>query len=307
MSVKDLIKDDRYYRPEIKFNFDAAPIANSLLKNIKNSKEGNEAITYTRRSIGNRIEEYGKIKSENIDPYLSANLNKDLLLGALSTQQKEAYFEDSIKGNKTGDYTGSEEQNQQIYNALSNEIKNKLLNLEFEHKDITSTVNKENKEKIDLVSAQNEFKAYTKNIDGIKNYLIDKQLELGDEIKDGTKPGSIVVTKNYKDKEGNDLSQSYELDFTNKETWRFIVGGQIKKDLRKFYGGSQPITEQLGQFNIDQAYDNFMKEIKNITPTKVKFNPDTGEFEEKNNVEKAFEMDIPFLQQLKQIGKKVNN
>ena len=132
-------------------------------------------------------------------------------------------------------------------------------------------------------------------------------MELGDEIKDGTKPGSIVVTKNYKDKEGNDLSQSYELDFTNKETWRFIVGGQIKKDLRKFYGGSQPITEQLGQFNIDQAYDNFMKEIKNITPTKVKFNPDTGEFEEKNNVEKAFEMDIPFLQQLKQIGKKVNN
>ena len=307
MSVKDLIKDNRYYTPQVKFNFDAAPIANSLLKNIKNSKEGNEAITYTRRSIGNKIFEYGKIKSENIDPYLSANLNKDLLLGALTTQQKEAYFEDSIEGNKTGDYTGSEEQNQQIYSALSNEIKNKLLNLEFDRKDVTQIVNRKNQEKIDLVSAQNEFKAYTKNIDGIKNYLIDKQLELGDEIKDGTKPGSIVVTKNYKDKEGNDLSQSYELDFTNKDTWRFMVGGRIKNDLRKFYGGSRSITDQLGQFNIDQAYDDFMKEIKNITPTKVKFNPNTGEFEEKNNVEKAFEMDIPFIQQLKQIGKKVNN
>lgn len=307
MSVKDLINDDRYYTPKIQFDFDATPIANSLLENIKNSKEGNEAITYTRRSIGDKVFEYGKIKSENIDPYLAANLDKDLVLKALTKEQKEAYFEDSIEGNKMGDYVGSEEQDQQIYNALSNEIKNKLLNLEFDRKDVTQIVNRKNQEKINLVAAKNEFESYTKNIDGIKNYLIDKQLELGDEIKDGAKPGSIVVTKKFKDEEGNDLSQSYELDFTNKETWRFIVGGQIKNDLRKFYGGSQPITEQLGQFDIDQAYDNFMKEIKNITPTKVKFNPETGEFEEKNNVEKAFEMDIPFLQQLKQIGKPIRN
>jgi len=298
MSVDDLIKDNRYYTPDIKFNFDATPIANSLLKNIKNSKEGNEAITYNRRSIGNRIEEYGKIKAENIDPYLTANLNKDLILGALSKQQKEAYFEDSIEGNKIGDYVGSAEQDQQIYNALSNEIKNKLINLEFGHKDITSAVNKQSKDRIALESAENDYKSYTSDINGLKNYFIDKKLEFGDEIKDGTKPGSVVITKKFKDENNKDVSESYEIDFTKKETWRFIVGQQMKNDLRQFYGGSQAVTEQLGQFNIDQAYDNFIKQIKNTT---VKFNPETGKIEEKNNVEKAFEMEVPFLQQLKMI------
>jgi len=298
MSVKELVKDDRYYTPDIKFNFDATPIANSLLKNIKNSKEGNEAITYTRRSIGNRIEEYGKIKAENVDPYLTANLNKDLILSALSKEQKEAYFEDSIEGNKMGDYVGSTEQDQQIYNALSNEIKNKLLNLEFGHKDITAAVNRENQEQDNLLSAQRNFELYTSDIDGIKNYFIDRRLTYGrDNITEGSKPGSIKITSTIKNENDEDTTQSYELDLTNKETFRFVVGNMMRDDLKKAYPGVKS-SEAVGQYNIDNVYNNFMKQIKNTT---VKFNPKTGEIEEKNNVEKAFEMDVPFFQQLKMI------
>ena len=278
MSVKELVKDDRYYTPDIKFNFDATPIANSLLKNIKNSKEGNEAITYTRRSIG--------------------NLNKDLILSALSKEQKEAYFEDSIEGNKMGDYVGSTEQDQQIYNALSNEIKNKLLNLEFGHKDITAAVNRENQEQDNLLSAQRNFELYTSDIDGIKNYFIDRRLTYGrDNITEGSKPGSIKITSTIKNENDEDTTQSYELDLTNKETFRFVVGNMMRDDLKKAYPGVKS-SEAVGQYNIDNVYNNFMKQIKNTT---VKFNPETGEIEEKNNVEKAFEMDVPFFQQLKMI------
>ena len=261
MSVKDLIKDDRYYTPQIKFNFDAAPIANSLLQNIKNSKEGNEAITYTRRSIGDKTFEYGKIKSENIDPYLSANLNKDLLLGALTTQQKEAYFEDSIEGNKVGDYTGSEEQNQQIYNALSNEIKNKLLNLEFDRKDVTQIVNRKKQEQVDSQAAKNEYLDYISNTDGLRKYFISKQLDVTDKITEGSKPGSLIITQNTQDREGNPVSKKAEIDFTDKDVFTSIVGGMIKDDLRKFYGGREAVTDQLGTVDIDEAYDNFMKTL----------------------------------------------
>jgi len=298
MSVKELIKDDRYYTPGIKFNFDATPIANSLLLGIKKSKEGNEAITYERRSIGGKVFEYGKIKSENIDPYLAANLNKDLILGALSKQQKEAYFEDSIEGNKMGDYVGSAEQDQQIYNALSNEIKNKLLNLEFDREDITATVNRENQEQDDLLSAQRNFELYTSNVDGIKNYFIDRRLTYGrDNITEGSKPGSIKITSTIKNENDEDITQSYELDLTNKETFRFVVGNMMRDDLKKAYPGVKS-SEAIGQYNIDDVYNNFMKQIKNTT---VKFNPETGEIEEKNNVEKAFEMELPLVQALKMI------
>ena len=197
-----------------------------------------------------------------------------------------------------GDYVGSAEQDQQIYNALSNEIKNKLLNLEFDREDITATVNRENQEQDDLLSAQRNFELYTSNVDGIKNYFIDRRLTYGrDNITEGSKPGSIKITSTIKNENDEDITQSYELDLTNKETFRFVVGNMMRDDLKKAYPGVKS-SEAIGQYNIDDVYNNFMKQIKNTT---VKFNPETGEIEEKNNVEKAFEMELPLVQALKMI------
>lgn len=263
MSVKELIKDDRYYTPGIKFNFDATPTAKSLLVGINDLKEGNEAITYARRSEGSSIIQYSKIKPENIDPYLAASLNKDIILGALSKEQKTAYFEDSIEGNKMGDYIGSEEQDQQIFNALSNEIKNKLINLEFDRKDITATVNKENQEKILLTSAKDEYEEYISGIDGLKSYFLKQlgsQSNLSTKVEAGSKPGTLIITENSVDeKTGKPVSSTQELDFTNFDIWQRIVGGMIKEGVEDSYPLS--FAPQIAEVDVNQAYKNFMNNL----------------------------------------------
>ena len=278
ISGKNLISNSKLYSPQIKFDFVPDAAAANILKKAFESN----ALTSKTKKVGNDTIKYYKMDgtSPQLNSFIQNNFNKDQVLNSLTPEQKEAYYEDSIEGKVMGEYKGTPEQKNEIYNAMVEEVKTKILTSEFGHKDITATVNKEQQEKDDLISAENEYKSYTGSLTGLKNYLIDKQISYGDKVTEGKKPGTLVVTQKLKDEEGNDISQSYELDFTNKETWRFFVGNKMREDLRKFYGGSNAITEKLGGFDIDQAYNNFMDQIKNKAPQKFQFNAETGEFDE---------------------------
>ncbi len=132
MSVKDLIKDDRYYTPQIKF--DAEPtinaLSNSLLENIPKSN-----ITYQNMDAGTRTSNYGKIIPEKIDSYLDEKFNKETILGGFNEKKLEAYFEDDM-GKGFNAYQGTEEQNNQIFNDLKNKVKNKLLSAELNERSV---------------------------------------------------------------------------------------------------------------------------------------------------------------------------
>lgn len=278
ISGKNLISNSKLYSPQIKFDFVPDAAAANILKKAFESN----ALTSKTKKVGNDTIKYYKMDgtSPQLNSFIQNNFNKDQVLNSLTPEQKEAYYEDSIEGKVTGEYKGTPEQKNEIYNAMVEEVKTKILTSEFGHKDITATVNKEQQEKDDLISAENEYKSYTGSLTGLKNYLIDKQISYGDKVTEGKKPGTLVVTQKLKDEEGNDISQSYELDFTNKETWRFFVGNKMREDLREFYGGSNAITEKLGGFDIDQAYNNFMDQIKSKAPQKFQFNAETEEFDE---------------------------
>ena len=278
ISGKNLISNSKLYSPQIKFDFVPDAAAANILKKAFESN----ALTSKTKKVGNDTIKYYKMDgtSPQLNSFIQNNFNKDQVLNSLTPEQKEAYYEDSIEGKVMGEYKGTPEQKNEIYNAMVEEVKTKILTSEFGHKDITATVNKEQQEKDDLISAENEYKSYTGSLTGLKNYLIDKKISYGDKVTEGKKPGTLVVTQKLKDEEGNDISQSYELDFTNKETWRFFVGNTMREDLRKFYGGSNAITEKLGGFDIDQAYNNFMDQIKSKAPQKFQFNAETGEFDE---------------------------
>ena len=300
ISGKNLISNSKLYSPQIKFDFVPDAAAANILKKAFESN----ALTSKTKKVGNDTIKYYKMDgtSPQLNSFIQNNFNKDQVLNSLTPEQKEAYYEDSIEDKVMGEYKGTPEQKNEIYNAMVEEVKTKILTSEFGHKDITATVNKEQQEQDDLLSAQRNFELYTSNVDGIKNYFIDRRLTYGrDNIAEGSKPGSIKITSTIKNEDDEDTIQSYELDLTNKETFRFVVGNMMRDDLKKDYPGVKS-SEAIGRYNIDNVYNNFMKQIKNTT---VKFNPDTGELEEKNNVEKALEegdiFGLDFIQTLKRI------
>ena len=268
MSVDDLIKDDRYYTPSIEFdsNPTTSAIASALFLNMPNSRLGNESLTSATRKQGDEIIKYKKVKPDKVDAYINEN-NSETIINAnfrkLTREQKEAYFEDSIEGNKIGDYTGSEEQDQQIFNAMRDEIKNKLLNFESNHTDITDAINRENKEKVVLTSAKNEYEEYISGMDGLKSYflkLYGSKNNLDNKVTKGSKPGTLIITENYYDnKTKKPVSSTQELDFTNFDIWQRIVGGMIKNSIEDSYPKS--FVPQIAEVDINQAYKNFMNTL----------------------------------------------
>lgn len=260
ISGKNLISNSKLYSPQIKFDFVPDAAAANILKKAFESN----ALTSKTKKVGNDTIKYYKMDgtSPQLNSFIQNNFNKDQVLNSLTPEQKEAYYEDSIEGKVIGEYKGTPEQKNEIYNAMVEEVKTKILTSEFGHKDITATVNKQNQEKIDSENALNDYNNYTKDIDGIKDYFLKQRMTYGkDSIKTGEKPGTVVITSKTEDEDGNPSEQSYTLDFTNKDTWTNIVGKMMREDLIGDYGKSGKITDQLAKFNVGEMYKNFMDNL----------------------------------------------
>tara|TARA_R100001510_G_scaffold25057_1_gene21982 strand:- start:1037 stop:2593 length:1557 start_codon:yes stop_codon:yes gene_type:complete len=147
VSVKDLLTDNRLYTPEIKFDFNATNEAILLSDKVEVKENGLQALSFKEESRDGEVYKIKRFDPSKVDSFINSNINKKELLNRIEKTQEgalAAYYEDSVKGQmQYGEYTGSDEQKQLIFNSMRDEIKNKLLSQPLSAQNITTLKRKE--------------------------------------------------------------------------------------------------------------------------------------------------------------------